>query len=79
MRVPERFKGTVCKTVKPSVRIRSLIPNSYLIMNSVKRLINNLYVATGFTVIELFAMVGLMAYIAYVIYEFLIVFRSIHG
>jgi len=48
-------------------------------MNSVKRLINNLYVATGFTVIELFAMVGLMAYIAYVIYEFLIVFRSIHG
>ena len=26
MRVPERSKGTVCKTVKPSVQIRSLIP-----------------------------------------------------
>jgi hypothetical protein len=48
-------------------------------MNKYQRLINNLYVNTGFTVIELFAMVGLMGYIAYVIYEFLIVFRSIHG
>lgn len=26
VRVPERPKGTVCKTVKPSVRIRSLTP-----------------------------------------------------
>ena len=48
-------------------------------MNKYQRLINNLYVNTGFTVLELFAMVGLMGYIAYVIYEFLIVFRSIHG
>ena len=48
-------------------------------MNKYQRLLNNLYVNTGFTVIELFAMVGLMGYIAYVIYEFLIVFRSMHG
>jgi hypothetical protein len=48
-------------------------------MNKYQRLINNLYVNTGFTVIELIAMLGLIGYIAYVIYEFLIVFRSIHG
>ena len=48
-------------------------------MNKYQRLINNLYADTGFTVLELIAMLGLIGYIAYVIYEFLIVFRSIHG